>query len=84
MRDPIELIMVSVDNNNKFYKMKDLDNGEFQIEYGRIGLTSTILSYHISLWDKKYQEKIRKGYRDVSDLKKQMDTTHFMSDLEMV
>ena len=61
--------MVSADNNNKFYRMTDLDNGNFTVEYGRVGVTSTTLTYHISQWDSKYNEKIKKGYRDVSDLK---------------
>ena len=69
MKNPIELIMVSADNNNKFYRMTDLDNGNFTVEYGRVGVTSTTLTYHISQWDSKYNEKIKKGYRDVSDLK---------------
>lgn len=69
MRDPIELIMVTGENNNKFYRMVDSEDGNFKVEYGRVGVTSTTLTYHISLWDSKYREKIKKGYRDVSDLK---------------
>lgn len=69
MKDPVELIMVTGDNNNKFYRMSDNDNGNFTVEYGRVGVTSTTLTYHISLWDSKYKEKVKKGYKDVSDLK---------------
>lgn len=71
MRSPIELILVSAENSNKFYRMTDTDDGNFKVEYGRVGVTSTILTYHISLWDSKYREKIKKGYKDVSDLKAQ-------------
>jgi len=69
MRDPIELIMVTADNNNKFYRMTDTEDGLFKVEYGRVGVTSINESYPISRWDSKYKEKIKKGYRDVSDLK---------------
>lgn len=69
MRDPIELIMVTGDNNNKFYRMTDIGDGIFKVEYGRVGVTSINESYPISRWDSKYREKIKKGYRDVSDLK---------------
>jgi len=69
MKSPIELIMVSEGNNNKFYRMKDLDDGNFQVEYGRVGVTSQVETYPISRWDSKYKEKLKKGYRDVSDLK---------------
>jgi len=69
MRNPIELILVSAENSNKYYRMTDLDNGNFTAEYGRVGVTSATLTYPISQWDSKYNEKIKKGYRDVSDLK---------------
>lgn len=69
MKSPVELIMVSQDNNNKYYRMTDLDNGNFAVEYGRVGVTSIKETYPISRWDSKYREKIKKGYKDVSDLK---------------
>lgn len=71
MKAPIEMIMVSADNNNKYYRFTDTDNGNFNVEYGRVGVTSTTLTYPISQWDSKYREKIKKGYKDVSDLKAQ-------------
>jgi poly [ADP-ribose] polymerase len=69
MRSPVELIMVSQDNNNKFYRMTDTDDGNFAVEYGRVGVTSIKETYPMSRWDSKYKEKLKKGYRDVSDLK---------------
>jgi poly [ADP-ribose] polymerase len=77
MKNPIELIMVSGENNNKFYRMKDLDDGTFTVEYGRVGVTSQTESYPISRWDSKYKEKLKKGYRDVSDLKVEGDSGEF-------
>lgn len=61
MRDPIELIMVTEYNSNKFYRMTDTGDGLFKVEYGRVGVTSIDESYPISRWDSKYKEKIKKG-----------------------
>lgn len=61
------LICVTPNNNNKFYNMTDMGDGTFQVEYGRVGATSTKTSYSISLWDKKYNEKLKKGYIDISE-----------------
>lgn len=63
----INLICVTPDNNNKFYNMVDLGTGYFEVEYGRVGGTSTKLSYSISDWNKKYNEKIKKGYVNISE-----------------
>ena len=63
----IKLICVTENNNNKFYYMENLNNGNFRVTYGRVGSAETVLTYPISLWDKKYNEKIRKGYIDVSE-----------------
>lgn len=69
----VKMICVTANNNNKFYNMKDLDNGTFEVEYGRVGATSTKLSYPISDWNKKYNEKLKKGYVDISEsLQKEM------------
>lgn len=62
----IKLICVTADNNNKYYYMDDLGNGTFEVKYGRIGASETTLTYPISQWDKKYNEKLKKGYIDVS------------------
>jgi len=63
----VELIMVSTSNNNKYYRM--IDNGDtFDVEWGRVGGRSQTANYEISEWDKKYREKIRKGYVDNSGL----------------
>ncbi|MEY4936237.1 MAG: hypothetical protein RIS64_2596 [Bacteroidota bacterium] len=32
-----KLIMVSPNNNNKFYEMNENDNGTFTVNYGRVG-----------------------------------------------
>ena len=63
----IKLICVTANNNNKFYYMEDLHNGNFKVSYGRVGASETVLTYPISQWDKKYNEKIKKGYTDVTE-----------------
>lgn len=62
------LVMVTSANNNKFYKM--IPNGnEFKVEYGRLGMSSfQTATYPISQFDKKYNEKIKKGYVDKTEL----------------
>lgn len=63
------LIMVTSANNNKFYHMKESGNGTFHVHYGRVGAAGQHCDYPMSQWDKKYSEKVGKGYRDVTDLK---------------
>ena len=63
----IKLICVTTNNNNKFYYMEDLNNGMFKVEYGRVGTAGQVVQYPISQWDKKYNEKIKKGYIDITE-----------------
>lgn len=63
-----KLIMVTSANNNKFYEMKNNDNGTFTVEYGRVGAKAQTSTYPISQWNKKYNEKIKKGYKDQTEL----------------
>lgn len=63
----IKLICVTPNNNNKYYYMEDLHNGSFKVSYGRVGASEAVLTYPISLWDKKYSEKLKKGYVDVTE-----------------
>lgn len=63
----IKLICVTANNNNKYYYMEDLHNGNFKVSYGRVGGSETVLTYPISQWDKKYSEKLKKGYIDVTE-----------------
>ena len=63
------LIMVdSLDNHNKFYRMIPLPNGRFRVEYGRIGANAQSREYDQQFFYDKYQEKIKKGYTDQTDL----------------
>lgn len=75
------LVMVNPDhNNNKFYRMVDLGQGQWGAYYGRIGEKQgeSCYSNHVSkahvypdyMYAIKLQEKLQKGYKDVSDLYK--------------
>jgi poly [ADP-ribose] polymerase len=66
---PVKLVMVTGDNNNKFYYMTPMGD-EFEAEWGRIGVTSTKTRYPISKWKSQYNSKINKGYKDVTNLVK--------------
>jgi len=64
---PRYLVMVTKNNNNKYYKQ--IPKGDVWIaEYGRVGNAPQTRQYSMSVWDKKYREKISKGYVDQSDL----------------
>lgn len=70
MKNYIKLINVSDKNNNKYYEMVDNDNNTFTVSWGRVGSQSTKKTYDINKWYIKYNEKIRKGYIDITDLLK--------------
>ena len=71
--DNVYLIFVDPNNkgtqSNKFYDMKDNGNGTFTAEYGRVGSSKSTVTYPISKWESTRKSKIRKGYKDISDLK---------------
>jgi poly [ADP-ribose] polymerase len=71
MARTIKLIMLSENNNNKYYTMTDNDTGTFSVEYGRVGTTKQTGSYPIGRWNAIYREKTGKGYKDVTDLFKE-------------
>jgi len=61
------LVMITEANNNKFYHMKP-SGSQLIIEYGRIGSSVRHETYDISKFNSKYNEKIRKGYQDKTEL----------------
>ena len=62
-----KLIMVTAENNNKFYEMKEV-NGSIVVTYGRVESTSTTMTYPLGKWDSLYNSKTKKGYKDVTHL----------------
>ena len=68
---PTYLIMVTDQNNNKFYNcFPEGDN--FRVEYGRVNASSATVHYPMSKWNSQISSKIRKGYKDVTDLKTEL------------
>ena len=63
-----KLIMVTANNNNKFYEMEESTDGTFTVSYGRVGSNPTRRSYPMSKWESKKREKVRKGYKDTTYL----------------
>lgn len=65
------LLMVTENNNNKYYEM--IPNGDsFTVKYGRVGASAQVASYPASQFDKKYNEKVKKGYVDQTELRKDL------------
>lgn len=66
MAEPIFLIFVdATDNHNKFYNMYPQGNS-FIVKYGRVGGKENTCSYPMNEWNKKLNEKLKKGYTNVS------------------
>lgn len=63
-----KLVMVTEANNNKYYNMFEQGDGTFKVEYGRVDSSAQHASYPMSQWDKKHNEKTRKGYKDITEL----------------
>lgn len=71
---PKFLVMVTSGNHNKYYKM--IPNGDSWVaEYGRIGSSAQTRTYGKREFEKKYKEKIKKGYTDQTELYKDLIET---------
>lgn len=70
---PRRLVMVTADNNNKYYNMTP-EGTQWLAEWGRIGGHKSSKRYPMSQWKSKYNEKVRGGYKDVTDLVKTTTT----------
>lgn len=68
---PTYLIMVTTANNNKYYNCFP-EGDQFRVEYGRVDATKTTAYYPMSKWNSQISSKLKKGYRDVTDLKKDL------------
>lgn len=68
---PTYLIMVTTANNNKYYNLFP-EGDQFRVEYGRVDATKTTKYYPISKWNTQISSKLKKGYQDVTDLKKDL------------
>jgi poly [ADP-ribose] polymerase len=63
--------MVTGANNNKYYNCFP-EGDQFRVEYGRVDATKTTTYYPMSKWNSQIASKIKKGYQDVTDLKKDL------------
>ena len=68
---PTYLIMVTTANNNKYYNLFP-EGDKFRVEYGRVDATKTTAYYPMSKWNSQISSKLKKGYQDVTDLKKDL------------
>lgn len=64
----VKLIMVDQSNKNKYYEMIWDGGANFNVRYGRVESTTQTASYPYSKWNSKYNEKINKGYKDITDM----------------
>jgi len=55
-------------NSNKFYLMEEIDSSSWKATWGRVGSSGSSKVYSMNEWDKKYYEKIGKGYEDITEL----------------
>lgn len=64
----VYLIKVDInENNNKYYEMQENSDGTFTATYGRVNHTAQTKKYPINKWDSMYWQKLKKGYRDVTE-----------------
>ena len=63
--------MVTGANNNKYYNLFP-EGDRFRVEYGRIDATKTTTYYPINKFESQVKSKLKKGYQDVTDLKKDL------------
>ena len=68
---PTYLIMVTTANNNKYYNLFP-EGDQFRVEYGRVDATKTTAYYPMSKWTSQINSKLKKGYVDITDLKKDL------------
>lgn len=68
---PTYLIMVTTANNNKYYNLFPEGN-QFRVEYGRVDATKTTTYYPMAKWNSQINGKLKKGYQDVTDLKRDL------------
>lgn len=76
MKKYVKLICIEVNDSpsgrkagqsNKFYEMIYEGGDVFTVNYGRVDVSKTTEIYPIKRWDEKYKDKIKKGYKDVTE-----------------
>lgn len=64
----VYLVMVSDQNNNKYYNLENNGDGTFTAKWGRVEGHETSKVYPISKWQSTINSKLKKGYKDVTHL----------------
>ncbi len=64
----VYLVMVSDQNNNKYYNLENNGNGTFTAKWGRVEGHESSKVYPISKWQSTINSKLKKGYKDVTHL----------------
>lgn len=60
----VELVFDDGEKSHKFYTMRDNGDSTFTATYGKVGAENPqSATYDIELWDKKLNEKLKKGYK---------------------
>jgi poly [ADP-ribose] polymerase len=60
------LMFVSQENNNKWYRMTERDDGTFLAQWGRVGSDGQSKVYPIGNWESQLRSKLLKGYSKVA------------------
>jgi poly [ADP-ribose] polymerase len=59
-------MFVSQENNNKWYRMTERDDGTFLAQWGRVGAEGQSKAYPIDKWESQLRSKLAKGYTKVA------------------
>ena len=65
---PVYLVMITENNNNKYYNCQPNGDGTFTVKYGRVGGHESTAVYPMSKWTSQINSKLKKGYVDNSAL----------------
>lgn len=76
MKKYVKLICIEVNDipsgrkasqSNKYYEMIYDGGDNFTVNYGRVDVSKTTETYPYKRWNEKYKDKIKKGYKDVTE-----------------
>ncbi len=61
-------MMMTAENNNKYYEMREKEDATFDVYYGRVGGFRNKATHPIAQWDRKVREKQAKGFTNQTSL----------------
>jgi predicted DNA-binding WGR domain protein len=70
--------------HNKFYLMEKTSLIYWEASYGKIGTPGVTMKYPMSVWHKKKNEKLKKGYVDKTNSWKHISNTTNQSDEKVI